>query len=101
MRVVMHPEAGAALAALLPRIDTSALVRASLSGLLSGLLTAGGQQPGQQPGQRCADQSARIDTWKEGGKGRTGFRVHHNPHPSPPPGSRHTNERTVKDISGR
>jgi len=36
----MHPEAGAALAALLPRIDTSALVRASLSGVLSGLLTA-------------------------------------------------------------
>src|SRR5262249_5835217 len=40
MTVAIGPEAGGALAALLPRIDTNALVRASLSGVLSGLLTA-------------------------------------------------------------
>ena len=40
MRVLIRPEAGVAFAALLPRIDTSALVFASLSGVLSGLLTA-------------------------------------------------------------
>src|SRR5215469_9722000 len=40
MRVAIRPEAGVALAALLPRVDTSALVFAALSGVLSGLLTA-------------------------------------------------------------
>src|SRR5215469_12526068 len=40
MRVAIRPEAGVALAAILPRVDTSALVFAALSGVLSGLLTA-------------------------------------------------------------